>query len=126
MHKELSSAFRSLWRAGMAVAISTKFPGHRFVYRDLLRDAFRTHSPSYFSQERVLNTVMFLQTASMRGTLQHKLMKNRFHIQMFRRKQGRRLVHLSTPAERKYFLSIYDTYEACLKKIGHTYNIYLL
>ncbi|WBW74043.1 mitochondrial LYR family protein [Schizosaccharomyces osmophilus] len=126
MNKELSSAFRSLWRVGMTAALSTKFPGHRFVYRDLLRDACRKHDPSYFSQERVLNTVMFLQAASSKGTLEHKLMKNRFHIQMFRRKEGRRLVHLSSPMEREYFVSVYDTYEACLKKIGQIYDIYLL
>ncbi|EPY52673.1 DUF1763 family protein [Schizosaccharomyces cryophilus OY26] len=126
MLREISSAYRSLWRAGMAAALSTKFPGHRFVYRDLLRDGFRNHSPSYFSEQRVLRTVDFLQAASSKGTLEHKLMKNRFHIQMFRRKQGRRLVHLSNPMEREYFLSVYDSYEACLSRIGQIYDIYLL
>lgn len=125
MKKEHASAFRQLWRAGMAAAISTRFPGHRFVIRDLLRNGFRQNNCSFYSKEKVENTVKFLEMAANRKSVEHLILKNRLHIQMFRRKAGQRLAHYSTAKERPYFLSAYDTYEWCLQRVGTIYNLYL-
>lgn len=68
------SSYRALYKAGLA-AVQHSSPA-RYAVRDKIRAAFRSSTPSQFSQQRVDNTVEFLQIAAKRKGIEHDIVRN--------------------------------------------------
>lgn len=73
-NKAIVHAYRHVLRHGLR-AIQFSKPA-RFTLRDRLRAAFRKGSASDFDQQRIANTLEFLQYAERQNGLEHKVVKN--------------------------------------------------
>lgn len=67
-------AYRGLYRAGLHAVQYSK--PNRYVLRDQLRKAFRKEDPATFDQQKIDNTIEFLQIAARERGLEHKIVKN--------------------------------------------------
>lgn len=67
-------AYRHVLRQSLR-AIQFSKPA-RFTLRDRLRSAFRKGAASEFDQQKIANTLEFLQYATKQNGLEHKILKN--------------------------------------------------
>ncbi|KAF1928049.1 DUF1763-domain-containing protein [Didymella exigua CBS 183.55] len=67
-------AYRHVLRQGLR-AIQYSKPA-RFTLRDRLRSAFRKGAASDFDQQKIANTLEFLQYATKQNGLEHKVLRN--------------------------------------------------
>ena len=72
--QDIIRAYRNLYRAGLR-AIQYSAPA-RFTFRDHLRRAFRASPASDFDQQRVLNTLEFLDGAARTTGIEHHIVRN--------------------------------------------------
>lgn len=61
----------------------------RFTLRDRLRTAFRKGTASDFDQQKITNTLEFLQYAARQNGLEHKIVKNLLYVWWNQDKGGR-------------------------------------
>lgn len=75
--QELIHAYRHLYRGALR-AVKFSKPA-RFVVRDRLRQRFRKGDLLSFQQEKINNTLEFLQLATQEAGLEHKIFKTMVH-----------------------------------------------
>ncbi|KAF9694511.1 hypothetical protein EKO04_007425 [Ascochyta lentis] len=80
-------AYRHVLRHGLR-AIHFSKPA-RFTLRDRLRTAFRKGCTSDFDQQKITNTLEFLQYAAKQNGLEHKIVKNLLYVWWNQDKGGR-------------------------------------
>jgi hypothetical protein len=72
--QDIVKAYRNLYRAGLR-AVQYSSPA-RYTLRDRLRRAFRASSTSDFDQQRILNTLEFLDGAAKTTGIEHHIVKS--------------------------------------------------
>ena len=72
--QDIVRAYRNLYRAGLR-AVQYSSPA-RYTLRDRLRRAFRASSASDFDQQRILNTLEFLDGAAKTTGIEHHIVKS--------------------------------------------------
>jgi len=75
---EIIHTYRHLYRA-LLHAVQFSKPAS-FVVRDQLRTAFRREDPKTFNQQRISNTLDFLEGAAREKGLEHRILKNLIHV----------------------------------------------
>jgi hypothetical protein len=85
--KAVVHAYRHVLRHGLR-AIQFSKPA-RFTLRDRLRAAFRKGAASDFDQQKIANTLEFLQHAAKHNGLEHKIVKNLLLVWWNQEKGGR-------------------------------------
>jgi len=72
--QDIIKAYRNLYRAGLR-AVQYSAPA-RYTLRDRLRRAFHASSSSDFDQQRILNTLEFLNGAAKTTGIEHHIVRN--------------------------------------------------
>jgi hypothetical protein len=80
------SAYRSLYKAGLKAI--RKSVSASFALRSLLRRSFREEAAATYSEERVRNTLAFLENASRYRGVEHKVVKNILHVRYWRERES--------------------------------------
>lgn len=80
-------AYRQLYRAALR-AVHHSSPA-KYQVRDAMRSAFRNEAPEAFSQQKVGNTLKFLERAELYAGMEHKILQNLLHVRYWRI-QGKR------------------------------------
>ena len=86
LREEVLHAYRHLYRHGLR-AIQFSKPA-RYTLRDRLRMTFRKGSPSELNEQKIKNTLEFLQYATAENGLEHKILKNLLVVWRFQDKGG--------------------------------------
>ena len=111
-------AYRHLYQAGLR-AVQYSRPA-RFQLRDILRETFRTSNHSSFTQQRIDNTIKFLNNARKYDGFEHRIVKNLLHLQYWKGK----------PLEKRMKNNIRDSNTAAAvesrRQIWHQYRATLV
>ncbi len=106
--QELIHAYRHLYRA-LLHAVQFSKPA-RFVVRDQLRTAFRRDDPKGFNQQRISNTLVFLDGAARERGLEHRILRNLIYTSFYR-----------TDPQRFFLGLIWSGYttDSCCRPVDH-------
>lgn len=87
-NKEIVLAYRHVYQAWLRAVQYTK-PA-RYVVRDHIRDAFRNSPIEAYDAKRIATTLEFLDTATKRAGIEHRLLKRVMHCWYWRQELARR------------------------------------
>ena len=73
-HQQIVTSYRNLYRHALR-AVQYSSPA-RFTVRALLRNAYRTGKPTDYDDDKINNTITFLQGAATEKGLEHRIVKN--------------------------------------------------
>ncbi|PYH81736.1 DUF1763-domain-containing protein [Aspergillus uvarum CBS 121591] len=82
------NTYRQLYRHGLK-AVNYSTPA-RYVLRHTLRSSFRSSPPESLDQQRIANTINFLQRAAEVAGLEHRIVKNMMIMKYWQNPQIRR------------------------------------
>ena len=75
--KEIVRSYRTIYRHALhAVQFSTP---SRYTVKTILENAYRTRGPSEFNNDKINNTIMFLQGAASEKGMEHRILKSLLH-----------------------------------------------
>ena len=116
--QEIIKAYRNLYRAGLR-AVQYSSPA-RFTLRDRLRRAFRASPASDFDQQRILNTLEFLDGAAKTTGIEHHIVRSLLMVWWYESYQWKLRYRTSDKTEIAFKTRAYDHFYHTLRMLNES------
>lgn len=116
--QDIIRAYRNLYRAGLR-AVQYSAPA-RYTLRDRLRRAFRASPASDFDQQRILNTLEFLNGATKTTGIEHHIVKSLLMVWWHEPFQWRARHNSSDKTEVAFRSRAYDHFYHTLRMLNES------